>query len=146
MRRLLTVVAMVGVGMTGACERDTFRLREETQTQFDASRPEFEALADKVLRCQGLTSIRLKDRKPRPCLGGAVTRAEIIKDLKRLNLKGVHWAQDRTFVLLVNGEEYGFGDTPWAESGMIRFAAPEENGQEYALTPPPHYWFYTQDH
>ena len=146
MRRLLTVLAMVGVGMTAACERERLCMREETRVQFDGSRPQFEALADKVLRCKGLTQIRLRDRKRPPCLGGAVTRREIVADLKRLKLKGVHWAKDGSFVLLVNGESYMFyGDTPWSHSGMIRFAELNRENPEYALTPPPHHWFYTQN-
>ena len=146
MRRLLTVVAMVGVGMAGACERDRLRLQDETQAQFNASRPELEALADKALLCKGLTKIRLKDRKRPPCLGGAVRRAEIVADLKRLKLKGVHWTEDGSFVLLVNGESHiYYGDTPWSESGMIRFATPLGDRDDYALTPPPHHWFYTQN-
>ena len=147
MRTLLTIFAVVGVSMAGGCERERLRMREETQVQFDARRPDFEALADKVLLCKGLISIRLKDRKPRPCLGGAVTRREIIADLRRLKLKGAHWADDGRFVLLVNGESHiSYGGTPWSHSGMIRLRSvtPDWDARN-ALTPPPHHWYYTQN-
>jgi len=141
------VVAVIWVGMTSACERDHLRMRDETQAQFTADRPKLEGLADKVLYCKGLTSIRLKDWKRPPCLGGAVTRSEIVRDLRRLNLKAVHWAKDGSFVLLVNGESSSMvpGGTPWSHSGMIRHAEPPGPEWSGALTPPPHHWFYTQN-
>ena len=147
MRKWLIVAAMLGAGLTASCSRYDVKDIDFTRAQFAAHRPEFEALADKALLCDGPTYIDLRRRHDtRPCTGGKVTRKEIESELKRLKLWSVHWEKNGSSVRLTNGEHYIPSFDVGSMSEMVRYATPQSKGGDFEtpLTPAPHYWFYSQ--
>ena len=135
MRRHLLVLAAMAAMLAG-CGRYDVRSFEETPAQFVEQRSQLEALVVKIQRCGAFHT-----KIVRPC-GGEISRDEILADLKRLGLKSAS-SSDGTSVQLVNGDD---GTELGVMSGMVHYTTPQPNGGDFEtpLTPPPHYWFYTQ--
>lgn len=142
MGRRIVVAAAMAAGLAG-CTGYTVRSFEETQAQFTAHRPALEVLAAKIHLCG-----EFHTEIDRPC-AGPIHREEILADMKSLGLIGATSNRDGTRVELINGDD-GHGPTPMSRlgvmSGMVHHATPQPAGGdlETPLTPPPHYWFYTQ--
>ena len=136
MARRIIVAAAMAAGLAG-CSGDTVRSFDETQAQLTAKQPALEALAEKIRLC-GEFDAKIN----RPC-AGAVRRVEILADMKSLGLIDASSSQDGTIIELINGDD---GTQLGVMSGMVRHATPQPDGGDFEtpLTPPPHYWFYTQ--